>query len=261
MSHPESTTFVPQMIPAPGTRMVVAGGCGGIGRALVATACQLGIDVIVLDLPQSLAASPVPPAARALAVDATSDASVGAVFAEIAAQWGRVDCLVNLVGFTKEQVTVEDMAPEEWDEIINGTLRSAYLIARHAFPLLRRSAAAAIVNTSSTFGVAVPVAGYAPYAVAKAGIINLTRALATEGAPAIRANAIAPGLVDTAFLRGGTGRAEKTSRINRDAVIAGTPLKRIGQPADMVGPILFLLGPAAGFITAQTVHVNGGNWS
>lgn len=261
MNSPGSTAFVPQMSPVPGTRMVVAGGCGGIGRALVATACRLGIDVIVLDLPQSLASSPVPAAARAIAVDASSDRSVGAAFAELASHWDRVDCLVNLVGFTKEQITVEDMAPEEWDEIIDGTLRSAYLIARHAFPLLRRSAAAAIVNTSSTFGVAVPVAGYAPYAVAKAGIINLTRALATEGAPTIRANAIAPGLVDTAFLSGGTGRAEKASRINRDAVIAGTPLKRIGQPADMVGPILFLLSPAAGYITAQTVHVNGGNWS
>ncbi|MCC6936329.1 MAG: SDR family oxidoreductase [Thermomicrobiales bacterium] len=261
MNAAELTTFVPQMIPAPGSRMVVAGGCGGIGRALVATACRLGIDVIVMDLPQSLASSPVPAAARAIAVDATSDTSVAAAFAEAAAQWDRVDCLVNLVGFTKEQVTVENMAPAEWDEIVDGTLRSAYLIVRHAFPLLRRSAAAAIVNTSSTFGVAVPVAGYAPYAVAKAGIINLTRALATEGAPAIRANAIAPGLVDTAFLRGGTGRTEKASRINRDAVIGGTPLKRIGQPADMVGPILFLLSPAAGYITAQTVHVNGGTWS
>ncbi len=261
MNAAELTTFVPQMIPAPGSRMVVAGGCGGIGRALVATACRLGIDVIVMDLPQSLASSPVPAAARAIAVDATSDTSVAAAVAEAAAQWDRVDCLVNLVGFTKEQVTVENMAPAEWDEIVDGTLRSAYLIVRHAFPLLRRSAAAAIVNTSSTFGVAVPVAGYAPYAVAKAGIINLTRALATEGAPAIRANAIAPGLVDTAFLRGGTGRTEKASRINRDAVIGGTPLKRIGQPADMVGPILFLLSPAAGYITAQTVHVNGGTWS
>ncbi len=261
MNAAELTTFVPQMIPAPGSRMVVAGGCGGIGRALVATACRLGIDVIVMDLPQSLASSPVPAAARAIAVDATSDTSVAAAFAEAAAQWDRVDCLVNLVGFTKEQVTVENMAPAEWDEIVDGTLRSAYLIVRHAFPLLRRSTAAAIVNTSSTFGVAVPVAGYAPYAVAKAGIINLTRALATEGAPAIRANAIAPGLVDTAFLRGGTGRTEKASRINRDAVIGGTPLKRIGQPADMVGPILFLLSPAAGYITAQTVHVNGGTWS
>jgi len=241
--------------------MVVAGGCGGIGRALVAAANKLGIDVVVLDLARSIEMFPVPAGVRSIACDATHEASVADAFADIATHWGAVDHLVNLIGFTKEQVAIESMEPAEWDEIMNGTLRSAYLIARQAMPLLRRSPVASIVNTSSTFGVSVPVPGYGPYSVAKAGIINLTRVLATEGAPGVRANAVAPGLVDTQFLRGGTGRQDKTSRIDRDKVVAGTPLQRIGQPQDMVGAILFLSSPAAGFITAQTLHVNGGVWS
>lgn len=248
-------------LPLPGSRLVVAGGCGGIGRALVAAAQSQGIDVTVLDLAVSIAAHPVPEGVRAIACDATDEQSVRQTFAAIEQAGPAIDALVNLVGFTKEQIPLEAMNAAEWDEIMDGTLRSAFLIARAAMPLLRRSGAGAIVNTSSTFGVRVPYPGYGPYSVAKAGIINLTRALATEGAPEVRANALAPGIVDTQFLRGGTGRKEKDSRVDQSAVLAGIPLKRLGRPEDMVGTLLFLCSPAAAYLTAQTIHVNGGLWS
>lgn len=246
-------------LPLPGSRFVVAGGCGGIGRAVVAAAASQGIEVTVLDLPVSIAAHPLPPGIRAIACDATSEESVNAAFAQLGDDG--IDALINLVGFTKEQITIEQMPAVEWDEIMDGTLRSAFLIARAAMPLLRKSGAGAIVNTSSTFGVRVPYPGYGPYSVAKAGIINLTRVLASEGAPVVRANALAPGLVDTQFLKGGTGRKEKETRVDQSAVLQGIPMKRLGQPEDMVGTLLFLCSPAAAYITSQTIHVNGGLWS
>ncbi|MBS0475984.1 MAG: SDR family oxidoreductase [Proteobacteria bacterium] len=249
------------LLPLPGSRLVVAGGCGGIGRAVVAAAASAGLNVTVLDLPVSITAHPLPAGVTAIECDAMDEASVNRAFAQVSAQGEALDALINLVGFTKEQIPLEKMDLAEWDEIIDGTLRSAFLIARAAMPLLRKSGAGAIVNTSSTFGVRVPYPGYGPYSVAKAGIINLTRALATEGAPQVRANALAPGIVDTQFLKGGTGRKEKDTRVDQEVVLRGVPLQRLGQPEDMVGTLLFLCSPAAAYITSQTIHVNGGLWS
>jgi 3-oxoacyl-[acyl-carrier protein] reductase len=102
--------------------------------------------------------------------------------------------------------------------------------------------------------------GYGPYAVAKGGMNTLVRALARENAPWLRVNAVAPGYVDTAFSRGGTGRSNESqpSKMNVDAYVGTVPLARVAEPADIAGPILFLLGPASRFMTGQIVHVNGG---
>lgn len=250
-----------QMTPAAGETLVVAGGCGGIGRSLVEAAIEVGLNVVVLDLQRSIDAFPVPSGVMAIACDATKPTDVAAAFEKITNEVAVIDHLVNLVGFTKEQINIGNMDEKEWDEIVNGSLKSAFLIVRKALPLLRKSANPSILNTASTFGVNVPVAGYGPYAVSKAGIINLTRVLAVEEGPQIRVNALAPGLCDTQFLKGGTGREEKASRLNKDQVLAGIPLKRIGTPEDMVGMILFLASPAASYVTSQTIHVNGGMWS
>ena len=110
------------------------------------------------------------------------------------------------------------------------------------------------------FRSAVP--GHGPYSVAKAGIIQLTRLLAQENAPTVRVNAVAPGAVDTAFLRGGTGRGGDDGAIERHvdpvAYVKSVPLGRLGVAEDIVGPILFLLGSGARYVTGQTLHVNGG---
>ncbi len=252
---------IPQLMPSAGSKMVVVGGCGGIGRQLVLTACAAQLDVIVVDLERSIEQFPPPENLTAISCDATQSSEVSAAFSDIEKRWGAIDHLVNFVGFTKEQIPIAEMEETEWDEIIDGSLKSAFLIARYGIPLLRQSGGGVLLNMASTFGVSVRHVGYGPYATAKAGIINLTRALACECAPHIRVNAIAPGLIDTEFLRGGTGREAKESRIDRDAVVQSVPMGRIGDPMDIVGTILFLASPAASYITSQTIHVNGGLWS
>lgn len=248
--------------PALGTRVVVAGGCGGIGRALVAAALELGLKPAVVDLAASIAAHPPPAGVPAIACNALHEVEVVRAFEELGVLWnGACDALVNLVGYTHERTNVEVLSCSEWDDIVDGTLRSAYLLSRAAIPLLRASSSPSMVHTSSTFGVRVSMPGYAPYAAAKAGVINLVRALATELAPTIRVNAVAPGVVETAFLQGGTGQPEKRERIDPAQFASSVPLRRVGQPGDIVGPILFLLGPGAVYMTGQTLHVNGGIWS
>ncbi len=169
--------------------------------------------------------------------------------------------MANLVGFAREKALIEDVPDELWHEVVDGNMHSAFYISRAAMPLLRKAGGAAIVNTSSGLALkATP--GYGPYSVSKAAILALTRLLAQEGAPHVRANAVAPGAVDTAFLRGGTGRggddAGTAARLDVDAYLKTIPLGRLASVDDVTGPILFLLSAASGYITGQTLHVNGG---
>lgn len=254
-------TVLASMVPPAGSRLTVVGGCGGMGRVLVRAGLEIGLDIAVVDLARSFEEFPAPDGVTPVACDATDQASVASAFAQIEETWGAIDHLVNFVGFTKERTPVEEMELGEWQEIIDGCLTSAFLVARHGIPLLRRGDGPTLINTSSTFGVLVRQVGYGPYAASKAAIINLTRALSTECAPEIRVNAIAPGLVDTEFLAGGTGRQRREGNLDFDAIVEGIPMKRIGRPEDIVATALFLASPAASYVTAQTIHVNGGLWS
>ncbi len=252
---------LPSMVPVEGSRLVVVGGRGGMGRVMVRAGLQIGLQVAVVDLARSFEEFPVPDGVTALSCDATDEASVQAAFSEIGERWGAIDHIVNFVGFTKQRISIEDMELAEWREILDGCLTSAFLVARYGIPLLRLGTDPTLLNTSSTFGVRVAQTGYGPYSSSKAAIINLTRALSTECTPDIRVNAIAPGLTDTEFLSGGTGRERREGNLDFDAVVEALPMKRIGRPEDIVAMALFLASPAASYVTAQTIHVNGGLWS
>ena len=254
---------LPAFTPPSGSRLLVVGGCGGMGRALVSAARGLGLEVAVLDMARSIDAFPPPPGVWSRACDVSDETQVSGAFSDLAADWGHIDHLVNLAGYTGERIRIEDMPTAEWDAIVNTDLRGMFLVARAAAPLLRRAELAgarpSAVMVSSTFGVRVPHVGYGPYAASKAGVINLVRALATEWAPGIRVNGLAPGVIETPFLQGGTGRPEKSTRLDMNRFVTGVPLGRQGTPMEIASTLLFLLSPAASYITAQTVHVNGGS--
>ncbi|WP_439550643.1 SDR family NAD(P)-dependent oxidoreductase [Falsiroseomonas sp.] len=237
-------------------RLAVLGGAGGIGRALVARAAAEGWRVSVLDLPASLARHPVPDGVRAIPVDATDAASVSTAFAQLD---DGLEGFVNLAGFLLGMRKLESVEPEFWDEVVTGNLRAAFLTARAALPLLAKGDNPAMVQMVS--GLAAHTRpGYGPYAACKAAMVSMTKTLALEAAPLIRVNAVGPGAVDTAFLRGGTGRSDEAGQTNVDipAYSAMMPLKRIAVPSDVVGPVMFLLGPDSAYMTGQVLWVNGG---
>lgn len=237
-------------------RLAVLGGAGGIGRALVARAVAEGWRVSVLDLPASLARHPVPAGVQAIPVDARDAASVAAAFAALG---DGLEGFVNLAGFLLGMGRLEAVQPEFWDEVVAGNLRAAFLTARAALPLLAKGENASMVQMVS--GLAAHTRpGYGPYAACKAAMVSMTKTLALEAAPAIRVNAVGPGAVDTAFLRGGTGRSDEDGATNLDIATysAMMPLKRIAQPSDVVGPVMFLLGPDSAYMTGQVLWVNGG---
>jgi 3-oxoacyl-[acyl-carrier protein] reductase len=250
-----------QLSPSPGARVVVVGGCGGIGRAVVGALCSVNCEVAVLDLAASLEKYPPPQGAFGLSVDATSESSVSASFAEIDKRWGAIACLINLCGYKHDLKPIEAFSTADWDDGIAGNLRSAFLVSRAAVPLLKKAGGGTIVHVSSAMGTQGRE-GYGPYAAAKGAINAMAKTMARENAPAIRVNIVAPGLVDTAFIRGGTGRSDEnqTPQVDIESYQHGIPLKRVAVAEDIVGPILFLAGPASRYMTGQILYVNGGSF-
>jgi len=256
-----------RLAPPKGACVAVVGACGGIGRALTQAAVDIGLAVAALDLPRSLAESPPPAGVKlAVALDATDEAQVEAAFGRVARAFGgRLDGLVNLAGFPNRHVPFNELSLAEWQETVDGSLKTTYLCCRAALPLLKASAAAggapAIVNTASGLA-ARPLPGLSAYSASKAGVANFTKTLVHELAPQVRVNTLAPGVVRTAFHAGGTGRPSDAPnanpRVNLENYARLAPLGRVAEPADMVGPILFLLGPASGWVNGQVLHVNGG---
>jgi 3-oxoacyl-[acyl-carrier protein] reductase len=240
-------------------RLAVLGGCGGIGRELIAEALQRGYRVAVLDLPVSLQRHPTHDDVIDIPVDATSEEQLATAFATLEQHWGGLDGFVNLCGFMHDNQPLAETASPVWNEIVDGDLNSMFYAAKAAIPLLAKGSNAAMVNASS--GLAQYIRpGFGAYAVAKAGVIALTKTLALENAPTLRVNAVAPSAVDTAFLRGGTGRSDEKDDVHLDltAYINAIPLKRIATPPDVVRPILFLLGEDSAYMTGQVLWINGG---
>jgi 3-oxoacyl-[acyl-carrier protein] reductase len=240
-----------------GTRLVVVGGCGGIGRALVEAALGLDYRVTVLDLPGSLEAAPPPAGVISRPVDVSDPQSVAAAFAAI----DGIDALANLAGFTNARTPIEELDLAEWNAIVGANLTGTFLVARAALPLLRAAgtpeAPSAIVHAASGLAARL-MPGFGPYGASKAGVIALTKALAVECAPVVRANAVAPGAVDTAFLRGGMGRERNDVHLDRARYESTLPMGRIARADDVVGPILFLCGPGSAYMTGQVLWINGG---
>lgn len=243
-----------------GLRLVLAGGCGGIGRHLAQQARDLGARVCVLDLPESIERH-----GRGLAtcfpMDGKSAESVQQAMDQAALELGGIDACVNLVGYMSEARALVDTPTEVWQDVMRGNLDAAFFISRAALPHLHRSQKGSLLHVASGLGAwARPMFG--AYGPAKAGMILMVRELALENAPRVRVNAVAPGAVDTAFLRGGTGRSDESATPTLDPTAYGkvVPLGRMAVPQDVTDPILFLISPAASYVTGQTLQINGGTY-
>lgn len=233
--------------------LAILGGCGGIGRQLVADAQAAGFEPIVFDLARSIEAHALD-GLEMVPVDASDPDDVERAAASLKSP---LNGFVNLCGFVAGDGPLTARSPAEWNEVINGNLNAAFFASRAFAPRIVKGGA--MVQVGSGLGhYARP--GYGPYAIAKAGIAAMTRQMAIEMAPDVRVNCVAPSAVDTSFLRGGTGRSDEDEQVRLDieAYSAAIPLNRIAVPSDVTGPILFLLSVQANYITGQVLHVNGG---
>lgn len=164
----------------------------------------------------------------------------------------RLDVLVNNVGTNVRKPAIE-ISTEEYERIISTNLTSAFELTRAAHPLLKKADGASVVNISSVSGLTHTSTG-TPYAMSKAALLQMTRSLAVEWAPdAIRVNAVAPWYIRTPLVEPVLGDAERFARI-----LSRTPMRRIGEPAEVAAVVIFLSMPAASYVTGQCIAVDGG---
>ena len=189
-------------------------------------------------------------AASAAPCDLTDQAAVEGLIEDTAKQHGRLDVLVNNAGITRDNLLLR-MSDAEFDEVIATNLRSVFVACRAAARPMMRGKWGRIVNLASVAGLAGNK-GQANYAAAKSGLLGFTKSLAKElAAKNITANVVAPGFIET-DMTGGLPDAVK------EGARAATPLGRFGQADEVAAAVAFLCSDAAGYITGQTLAVDGG---
>ncbi len=234
---------------------LVTGAAGGIGRAVVQRLTQAGFRVGALDRDEvglrDLVADR--PDVLALAVDVTEEAKVSSAFDLLRARFGDPEVVVNVAGyFARHQV--HELSRSDWDLFMAVNATGPFLVCREALPAMVRGGAGSIVNVASTAGLQGG-RDRAAYCAAKGALVLFTRSLAVDyGADGVRANVVAPGLIDT----------EMADWIRHDATAmanfaAGLPLGRMGTPAEVAETVAYLVSPAASYVTGATMVVDGGS--
>jgi 3-oxoacyl-[acyl-carrier protein] reductase len=231
---------------------LVTGASRGIGAAIAAELGRAGAHVAVNYRSGHEAAEEIAAAIGGVAVQGdVADAEQAQTLVERAeSELGDLDILVNNAGVTRDTLLAR-MSDEDWNEVLGTNLGGVFHTSRAVARKMLRRRAGAIVNLTSVVGLRGNP-GQANYVAAKAGVIGFTKALARElGGRGVRVNAVAPGYIET----------ELTSVLSepvREAILANTPLGRLGRPEDVAGAVRFLCSDEAAFVTGEVLLVDGG---
>lgn len=240
-----------------GKTALITGAARGIGKAIALKFAQEGANIAFTDLVIDENAEATVKEIEALGVKAKGYASNAASFEDTAkvvetvhADFGRIDILVNNAGITRDGLMMR-MSEQQWDMVINVNLKSAFNFIHACTPIMMRQKGGSIINMASVVGVHGN-AGQCNYSASKAGMIALAKSIAQEmGAKGIRANAIAPGFIETAM-------TQALSEEVRKEWIKGIPLRRGGTPEDVANIALFLASDLSSYVSGQVIQVDGG---
>ncbi len=236
---------------------LVTGGARGIGRATAELLASEGARVAVADVNLSGAEDVVSGIearggeALALAADVSDPEQIDAMYDAVLRRFGRVDILHNNAGiFTK--TPIDELELEGWDRLMNVNLRGAFLVAQRALRIMKTQGSGRIINMSSMAGQVGGVVAGADYAASKAAIACLTKSMAKWGGPyGILVNSLCPGVIDTAM-------PAQFPPDRLAAMIAATPLQRMGTADEVAKVVLFLASDLSSFVTGTHIDINGG---
>lgn len=238
---------------------LVTGGAGGLGSVAGRWLAEVGVRVVLADLAADAAESAAEKlsadglAAEGLGLDVTDSAAVESAVADLVQRQGRLDILLTSHGFPRDGRLL-DMSDQQWRDVLDVCLFGTFTCVRAAARPMTEIGYGRIITVASRAWHGNP--GQANYSAAKAGVVGLTRSVAKElGRKGITANSIAPGLVETASLRG-----LDTFEAIRDRAVRDNSIKRIGTPDDVAATVRFLASPESGFLTGEVLHVSGGRF-
>jgi len=240
-----------------GKTALVTGASRGIGRAIALRLAEAGANVVVNYAGSEAAAAETVAMVKERGRDAimikanvANADEVQEMFTQALDHFGSVDILVNNAGITRDNLLMR-MKEEEWDDVINTNLKGVFNCIKVATRPMMKQRSGRIINITSVVGV-LGNPGQANYVAAKAGVIGLTKTTARELASRnITVNAVAPGFIDT----------DMTAGLPEDVknnMLGQIPLARLGQPDEIASVVVFLASDAAGYMTGQTLHVDGG---
>jgi NAD(P)-dependent dehydrogenase (short-subunit alcohol dehydrogenase family) len=242
-----------------GRHALVTGASSGLGRHFAGVLAAAGASVTVAARRETALAETVASIAasggkaQAVRMDVTDASSIERGFAEAEAGFGPVRVVINNAGITMTRAALE-VAERDWAGILDTNLKGSWLVAQHAARrLIHHGSGGSIVNIASILGLRV-AGGVSPYAVSKAGVLQMTKALALEWARhRIRVNALAPGYIETDlnddFFSSDAGKA----------LIRRIPQRRLGEATELDGPLLLLASDAGSYMTGSVVAVDGGH--
>jgi len=239
--------------------VLVTGASRGIGKAIALTLGSAGATVIgtatsdegAINISKIFSDNSI--LGKGMKLNVTDNEQISDLLKNIVEDYGSVDILINNAGITRDNILVR-MKDEEWDDIINTNLSSVYKMSKAVLRGMIKKKSGRIISITSVVG-AMGNAGQSNYAAAKAGIMGFTKSLAREvGVRGITVNAIAPGFIETDM----TDNLPDEKKL---ALTAQIPIGRLGTTEEVAQAVLFLAGSSGSYITAQTLHVNGGMYT
>ncbi|MEC0125736.1 SDR family NAD(P)-dependent oxidoreductase [Paenibacillus pabuli] len=242
---------------------VVTGGASGIGLATAELLASFGAHAVLIDINEAAGNEAVAGIreqggqASFYCCNVTSAADCERTASEIKSALGGIHVLFNNAGVIRRK-TVTELDERDWDLVLDVSLKGVFLLSKYVIPIMEQSGGGSIINTGSGWGLKGGDRA-AAYCAAKAGVVNLTRAMAIDhGGANIRVNCVSPGDTDTPLLRDEAKQLQQDESAFLVASAGGRPLERLGTPRDIANAVLFLASDLSSWVTGSVLVVDGG---